>query len=336
MKKFLLFLFSFLVGAVLFIWIVRDVGWEEIKLVFTSFSLGKGLVILILTFLTILIGIWKWRFILRNQGYNVPFAVIIKSYFAGYSISFLAPMMILGGEVFRGYSLKEKESVPWTKAMGSVVIDRISEATLCFITIIAGVLYFLLRISLPPKNLGIILALTLISFGGLTAIFYFKSFKKESIIKFFTKRLNMKLNEPNSFLEIEKEVFDFFRPRKKVMWESFGLSFLRVLANLLRMWLLIIFFGKNIGILSAFSVLAFYYFVIALPIPAALGSHEVIQSFSFNALGLGANTGTALALIIRVVDLIVALIGVLFFLGLSFHILENSLIRKIKNLIKIN
>ena len=330
MRKFFLFLISLFFGIGLFVWIIKTVGWQEIKLVFISFSGWQGLIILGLTIITVLFGVWKWRFILKSQGHNIPIIELVKTYLAGNAISFLAPMLLFGGELFRGYSLKEKHSIPWESAISSVMIDRILETTLYLLTIFLGLIYFLFKIGLPPKNLGIILGATLIFFGGATAIFYFKSFRRESIIKSFLRAFNSKSNEQNSLVEIEKEIFNFFGPKKKKMWQGFGLSFLRVFSNLARFWILIIFLGKSIGFLSAVSILGFFYLAVMLPIPAALGSHEAVQSFAFNGLGLGANTGTALALIIRGAELIMVLIGAMFFLRLGFQLLEIAFVGRIK------
>lgn len=333
MKKFFLFFFSLFVGAGLFIWITKTIGWDEIKLVFFSFSLWHGAAILGLTISIMVFGIWKWKFILKHQGYNLSFAALAKPYFAGYSIIFLAPMLIFGGELFRSYSLKEKYSVPWQKALSSVIIDRISEITLSLITIFVGLIYFLLKVCLLPKNLSIFFGIVLVFFGGVTAFFYFKSFRRESIIKFFLKKFNS--NNQNSLVETEKEIFIFFGLKKKAMWQIFGLAFLRVFTNLTRFWVLILFLGKDIGILSTIPILGFYYFATMLPIPAALGSHELVQSFAFNSMKLGANTGPALALIIRGAELIMVLIGALFLFRLTIQILEAKFLKKVKKLVKI-
>ena len=108
MKKFLLFLFSLSVGTGLFVWIIKSVGVGEILIIFKAFSLKFGLFILLLTFLTILIRSWRWYSIVRKYGCKVPFLKIVEYYFSGNTISFFAPMVVFGGEIFRCYDLQEK------------------------------------------------------------------------------------------------------------------------------------------------------------------------------------------------------------------------------------
>jgi len=318
MKKLLLFLISLLVGIGLFIWIGRIVGWQEIKNAFLVFTGWKGLVILLLTMLIALVGNWKWKEILKGEGVKISFKNLFNPYLAGFSVMFLAPVMLLGGEIFRGYVLKERNQIPWSKGMASIFIDRILEWTANLVVIFFGVLIFLLIIGLPPRNLVIIFGSAFLFFTLGISFFYFKTLKRESMASFILRSLSLeKFNHANSILDIEKEIFDFFKSRKISMWKSFGLSFLRAGAMYLRVGLLILFLGKGISPLPVLSILGFTYLAAMIPIPTALGSHEAIQIFAFNSLGLGFSTAAAFTMIIRGAELIIALAGgvILFRLG---------------------
>jgi len=99
-----------------------------------------------------------------------------------------------------------------------------------------------------------------------------------------------------------------------------------------RAFLLVLFLGKNIGALSVLSVLGFNYLAVMIPIPAALGSHEAIQTFAFNSLGLGASTAAAFTMIIRGAELIIALFGSVFLFRLGIIIIKNALFKKVENI----
>ena len=66
-----------------------------------------------------------------------------------------------------------------------------------------------------------------------------------------------------------------------------------------------------------------------IPLPTSLGSHEAIQTFAFNSLGLGASTAAAFTMIIRGAELIFALAGIAFFLRLGIGLLKKALLTKI-------
>ena len=330
MRKFLLLLFSLLIGVGLFFWIAEMVGWEKIKDAFLVFRGSQGLFILGLTILMAAIGIWKWREILKGAGVELPLKSLLNPYLAGYSIMFLAPILIWGGEVFRSYILKERNNVPWSKGMASVVIDRMLEWTANLAVIFFGGLFFLLIIGFPPLKLGIIFGgVFLVLFVGVS-FFYFKCVKRESFVGLFIK------NDQNKPFEIEKEIFGFFKVKKKTMWKALFLSFLRAGIMYIRAWFLILFLGKTISALPVLSILGFSYLAVIIPIPTALGSHEAIQTFAFNALGLGASTATAFTMIIRGAELIFSLAGIMILFRLGVILIKNILFKKIDKLVENN
>ena len=333
MKKFFLFFLSLLIGTGLFFWVLKMVGWPEIKKSFLVFTGWQGLVILALTFLMALVGIWKWQAVLKGMGVKISFGNLWRTYLASFSIRYLAPVVIVGSEIFQGHALKEINSVPWEKSMASVIVDRILELTASLVVIFFGISFFLFKIGLPPIKLGLIFAgiLSLLTF--LITFFYFKSFKKESMAKAVGRIFNNKLDSRP--LEIEKEIFSFFKPKKKTMWKGFLLAFLRAGIMWFRVWALVLFLGKSLGAFSALSILGFYCLVSMIPIPADLGSHEAIQAFAFNSLGMGAGTGTAFALITRGAELIFSLFGIIILFRLGLELLKNTLFRKTEKITKI-
>ena len=334
MKKALLFFISLFIGIGLLVWIIRFVGWLQIKSAFLIFTGWHGAIIVLLTFLILLVGAWKWQTILKSQGYNLSNREIIAPYLTYFSITYLFPMVIFGGEIFRGYVLREKHEIPWGKAIASVLIDKILEATSFLVAILAGLVFFLLKIGLPPRNLAIILGgfLLFLFIIGIS-FFYFRTFKKQSIAKPLIKLFNRSKLPNGDILEIEREIFNFFKIKKKVLWQGFSLAFLRVAVTWLRCWVLILFLGKSVGLLSALSVLGFYYFAMIIPIPTALGSHEVVQVFAFNALGLGSSIAPAFTMIQRGAELMMAFIGLIIFFKLGLGLFQGLLLKKLASFI---
>lgn len=328
-KKILFFLISLLFGFGIFFWVIQFVGWQEIKSSFLIFSGWHGIAILLTTSLMLFFGVLKWQVILKSQGNHVSLKVLITSYWAGFSAMFLAPMIIFGGEFLRVYFLKSKGMIEAPKVYASVIIDRILELTVYLLVIILGIVFFLFKVGLPAGKFGVILFAAVLLSAVLMAFFYFKIIRKESIIKIFVK----KIERNHGALETEKEIFNFFRLGRIEMWGCFGLTILKVSSVFLRTWLLVYFLlAKQLSFFSTFSISSFYYLSYMIPIPTALGSHDAIQAFAFNALGWGANTGTVFAIIIRGAELIFALAGLLFLFRLGISILEMNLLKKIGNL----
>lgn len=326
-KKSFLFLISFLIGILLFAWVIKLVGWQEIKNAFLAFTFWQGLVIVVLTFFIILVGNFRWKIILKSIGPNISFKELLKPYFSCLSVVYFSPMVLFGGEVFRGYFLKNKHSIPWSKGMASIFIDRILDWTTNLVIVLVGMAYFLLRIGLPPFKLALIFGGAFVFWLVGISFFYFKAFKGESFAKFFLRFFISKKEYKNPF-EIEQEIFDFFKKKRKYLLQAFSLAFLEEIIYLGRIWLLAIFSSKIIGFWPILSILGFYYLAGMIPIPASLGTNEALQVFAFAALGLGKSTGLAFTLIIRGAELVFAITGAYILYHFGIKLAEIALFKK--------
>jgi len=333
MKKLFLFLISLFVGIGIFLWIGKTVGWSEISSAFLLFTGIHGIMIFSLTLLVLLIGNRKWQEILKAQGVKISFFELFKAFLAGFSVMFLAPVLVWGGEILRGYVIRRKNKVAWSKIMASVFIDRVLEWTINLMVIVLGSFYFLYKIGLPSKNLLIIFGSVFLAFFSAIAYFYFKVSKRESILSFLFKVSGFKeYNQNNLLFEAEKEIFDFFRWENRALKKTLILSFLRASVMCVRAWVLVLFLGKSIEFFSAFSLLGFTYLAAMIPIPAALGSHEAIQSFAFNALGIGISSATAFTMITRAAELLFALAGLVIVFRIGVMSFKNMFFNKIGKL----
>jgi len=327
MKKVLLAITSFFIGVALFVWVSKNIGWHEIKKALLIFAGWQGIAVFVLTVLIEVIGGLRWKSILKGLGVKASFSELFRYYLAGSSFAYFFPMSVIGDEVFMTCMLKEKKAVPWPKGMASAAIDRILELTANLVVIFFGMMFFFLTIGFLQARIRMIYILAFISVVVAVIFLYFKSFKNESIVRYFMQ------NEKEQLLEVEKEVFGFLKPKNNTMWEGLGLSFLRAGIITFRAWLLIVFLGKTISILPALSVLGFSYLALLLPIPASLGSHEAVQAFAFEALNLGAGTGMVYVMVIRGAEVILYLAGLIIFIRLSMNLLKTNIIKKIEDFI---
>lgn len=320
MKKLLPFLISLFVGVILFFLVIRFVGWGEIKKAFLTFKTFRGIIILGLIFLMILIGVFEWKVILKGLGIDFSFKELFQSFLAGFSIMYLFPPIFFGREIFRGYFLKKKKGIPFSKAMTSTLIDRVLDFTTEFVFIFSGILFFLFFIGIPPKRF-------LIIFGGIflfslvsLSFFYFKILKRESFLRFLIKPISQRTNSP---LEVEKPLFEFFKLKNKYMWQGYVLTFFEKVVEFLKTWLLISFLGEFPGFFPTLSILSFYYLAAMIPIPAQLGSQEAIQAFLFSRFNLGMARGVAFSILDKGAQLIFVFLGVLLLFKIGTEFLKE-------------
>lgn len=324
-KQKLLFGFSLIVGLVIFFWFGKIIGWREIGKAFAVFTGWQGLVVIFLSFLIAAIGNWRWKEILNDSGINISFNNLFKIYLGGYSMMYLMPILIWGGEAFRVYGLTKENNISWKKTFASVIIERILEWTVNILVIILGLAFFLYNVYLPPKELMIIFGISFIFFASMISYFYIKALGKKSIIREIVKKFWKKeVSDDNSFLAVENDVFNYFQWGKSFN-KGVALSVLRALVMQLRVWVLVVFLGNLIGFLPSLSILGFAYLSSMIPIPTSLGSHEAIQFFAFTSLGLSGSMSTVFAMILRAAEVIVSSVGIIFLLRTGFKLAENKI-----------
>ena len=193
---------------------------------------------------------------------------------------------------------------------------------------LAGGAVFLLladRVSYSFKTTAVIL------FVGiwilLLLLLYMRLFQKRSVVSFFWK-------ENGGVQEAEQEIFRFFQVDNAAFWEGAALSLLKSVIGIVRAAVIIFFFGKGVALLPAVTAQGFYYLAALVPIPAALGSHEVLQIFAFGAFGLGAGTGAAFALVVRAIEILFAGAGLILLSHFGLSLFIRLMFRKGAKLIK--
>ncbi len=327
-KQKLLVAFSFLLGLAIFIWLGKMIGWEEIGDAFAAFTGWQGLAIVVLSFLIAIIGNWRWREILKDAKTEVPFWDLFKIYLGGYSMMYLLPILVWGGEAFRVYGLTKEKKIPWQKTFSSVVIERVLEWTMNIFVIFLGIIFFVLykyQAHLPPKEIILVFGVALLFFIFVISYFYVKALRRKSIVQGLVKKFGgREIGDSHSLMIVEGEIFNFFQLNNPSFLKGALLSLLRALAMQFRGWILIIFLGFNIGFWPSLSILGFTYTSSLIPIPATLGSHEVIQVFAFTALGMGASTATAFTMIIRAAEIIVSTLGLVFIIRTGFNLVGGK------------
>jgi uncharacterized membrane protein YbhN (UPF0104 family) len=68
--------------------------------------------------------------------------------------------------------------------------------------------------------------------------------------------------------------------------------------------------GQNLTPLQSFLIFSFVGFAYMIPIPMALGALEASQISAFSIIGISTAAGLALSFLVRVKDMIIAVIGI--------------------------
>jgi len=319
------------IGLLIFLFVMKIVGWSKINEAIVLFSGSKGVIIVLLTFFIAMISSLNWKLILQSQGFNIPIKELTKLWLAGFSVSYLTPFTLLGGEVLQIYFLHKKFNISWEKSTASVIVRKILSATFFLLFLVIGVLSFCFYGYFPPGTMIWLVFLVIGGLFGSLLFFYFKILNKESILRLFLKFIGVKERKIEShkngkiIFGIEREIIKFFCPKSKIFWKSFMLAFLRYFLLFFRAGLIIFFLGESLEALKVLSVYGFTNFALMFPFPAGIGSTEAASAFTFNALGIGAGNGTIYAMTLRAADLFLCLLGVVISIKLGLNLAGKRL-----------
>jgi uncharacterized protein (TIRG00374 family) len=321
MKGLIRFFITFFIGIFLFYFVVKEVGTKTIFSAISLFLKPEGLVILGVTFLIVLVGAIRWKEILKSEGEDVSLFLTMRYLVKGFTVDFLTPFSLFGGEAVRIF-LMEKE-VGVKKSAFSALTDKIIDVTAHVFFLILGTIIFIFYSTVFHKTLLVYALGTIFSILFILFIFYGRVLKKKSFVDGVfsvlgvAKKYLHENDNGKSVVDVEKKIINFFSEKKKDFLKGILLSFLRHFLLLLRVFLIIYFVTESIDISNAVVTYGFVILSMILPLPASLGGLEAILALSFNAMGMGVVFGVVVAIVLRTADLFVCAVGMILFARLS-------------------
>jgi len=335
-KKYVSILISLLIGAILLVWFYQHVGLTSIINQLIKLRYWQIATIFFFSVVIFLITSFRWRFVLESfLGRKLAYHNVAKAMVSAYTVSYLTPIMYLGGEGVRALILKKDINVPLNKSFSSILIDRLSEFTAGFIFLfLSG---FLLIIF---KNLfwGLFLiSLAIFIFFGLYFLIKRRGLNKVCI--FFAKLFRLDRVKYNSETAGETTVSErvnfFIKQVEKYLSKSRKKFYLAVIFSLsvwfisiIQLKLLLGYLGFDLSIIKVMIIRVFVVVSGFIPIPARLGAFEGAHILSLKIFNVPANTAIASSLILRIYDVV--------FISLSIFILAHYLtysLVKVKNLL---
>lgn len=127
------------IGVCLFYWLYNNVDVAEMREIL-RYDVDYRWIFLMLAisvFSHVFRGL-RWRLQLRSIGVDVPVAPVVVSIFGTYAVNLLFPRL---GEVWRCGYISRRQNAPFTKVVGSMVADRLTDTvTVLLLTVVAVLL----------------------------------------------------------------------------------------------------------------------------------------------------------------------------------------------------
>jgi len=136
--KWLTILIPLLIGIGIIYYQYNTLTSEEIQKIKISFQKANYYYIL-LSLIIAIIGYWsrayRWKFALNHLGYQTKFSNNFFTVCVSYLVNLTVPR---SGEISRAALLKKYEDVPFDKAFGTIVAERIVDLLIFFLFVLIG------------------------------------------------------------------------------------------------------------------------------------------------------------------------------------------------------
>lgn len=303
---------TLILGAVIFIFVLNQIDIGELWAHFKEFSVFPFLAYILVSFFMMALSVYRWSVVLNAHDYTVGFWKLFSYRLAGYSLSYITPGALVGGEALRAYLLK-KDNVPFTRAVSSVIVDKFFDLAFAAIITSTGIILVVSFFEISNYYKSILLLVTVVLVVFLTFFLYGSLTKKgffNHIFKFLRLYKIKKLANFEKYIqETEDNISHFFIHHKG--------EFRRCAVISLVMWLLMfveykiatVVFGYDAGLMIVFLIICMVGFSYIFPVPGALGVLEATQASMHLFVGLKAAQGLALSFLIRARDIVWTLLG---------------------------
>ena len=321
MRKVIFCTISLLVGLLLFVVAMQQAGVGDVLKTVSLFPPLIIILVFLLNFIAVcIVGSWRWKIIIESQNsHKISFAKVLKAKLAGFTVSYITPSVLIGGEPVRAYMIKEETSCDWEKSFASVVIDMAIYFFSLFLLMIAGFLFLINYFSLPAEffcGFGVIAAFTIFTLYLFYSRMLNRNFDGDGFFIFIIKTLRLnkiklvKSKEEN-IKKTENIISQFFKNKKKAFIKAFLLAILELALYLVVVCVIAFYLSRWNGFESIQSIPIFFLITLAnfVPIPGSFGSFEAALTFIFDLLNLGKSNGFTFSLIYRFINIALVIIG---------------------------
>ncbi len=228
-KRFKLILL--IVGCAIFFVLIYKVGPSTIyhQLIVLKWKVLLLLLPFSLVFVLDTLG-WKYAFTNSKISFKDLFLIRI----AGESLNWIIPSANFAGEPMKAYFLK-KHNVPMVEGMASVVISKTILIISQIIFVMIGVAFLLFELNISGSRMISSMAIILL---GIPIIMFIIFAQRQGLFAFLLKLLRLfkiKIRyveeREEKLLELDKNIYQFYRHNKKRAFYSFVYCFLATLQD---------------------------------------------------------------------------------------------------------
>ena len=301
-----------LVGIVLLAVIVRSVSLAEVAAILRQLRLWQIGTLLLLNGIILATITGRWWLLLRGLGHRVPIVSLFAYRLAAFGLSYFTPGPHVGGEMIQVFMVEREQGVPRSDSLAAVILDKAIEFSINLTFLLLGIAA-ILQWRIVPRDtgqqaIGLAAALLLVPVAYLvaTALGHRPATRWARALARRWPRFN---GTAATIDESETQVGRYFRRQPRAFGSAIAITLVGWAVLIVEYWLMIRFLGVSLTLPQLVGALTAARLSILMFLPAGLGALEAGQAAAFALLGLAPAVGISAALLIRLRDTTLGLLG---------------------------
>jgi len=277
---------------------------QEMKGYFRTADYFYVYVSLLIALLGFVSRAYRWKFSLEHLGYTSKFHNNLMAVCIAYFVNLTIPR---SGEVSRAVILKKYENVPFAKAFGTIVAERIVDLAIFFLFVLISLLFqfnvlkdFILE-TIPVKKLFLLAIIGLVAFVAFIIIWIYSRWK-------LIEKLKAKVSG------LTEGFMSVFYMKKK--WPYFFHSLFIWFTYLLMFYVAIFALPETSHISFGAVMMAFVFGSLAIGFTnSGFGAYPLLISQVFMLYGIASTAGTAFGWLVWISQtLLIIVLGLVSFI----------------------
>ncbi len=215
----------------------------------------KVLLLLLPFLLVFVFGTLGWKYAFTKVKISFKDLFLIR--LAGESLNWIIPSANFAGEPMKVYFLK-KHNVSMVDGMTSVVVSRTIMMISQIIFVMVGVIFLLYKLNISGARLLSSIAIILLGIPIIMAIIFIQKHGLFTILlkllRIFRIRIRYVEERKERLRELDKNIYHFYSHNKKKTFYSFAYYFMRWLAGLIEVLLILYLLNIPIDMVSAYII----------------------------------------------------------------------------------
>jgi uncharacterized membrane protein YbhN (UPF0104 family) len=315
LRKWLLRILGLALLGVLLWWALRKAPLGEIWATIQGLQLWEIGVILAVNLILYNLVTLRWWIIVQAEAKRVPYFPLLGIRVAVFGISYFTLGPQVGGEPLQVISLQRRYGLSFTRAVASVLLDKLLEFLVDFVLLGLGLTAVLHAGNLSESGVRFtaiwagLLALMLVPPVHLLLL-YNRRYPLTALIN--SLPFIHKDGRPARFLRAAEWMAGTFCQRHlRALLGSLGVSLIAGAGMLVDYALMVSFLGIHLPFWKTISGWTAGWLAFLMPLPGGLGALEASQVFALGRFGISAGVALSVALLMRGRDLLIGSIGLI-------------------------